>query len=190
MRGLRIGVERSWVEEGTDDEVFDLWSHALLILKDLGASLVDITIPEPKDLQVVYRDIVNYEAFNVHKEHFRLHGHEYGPEALRRMKSGQTVTDEAHQAALDLKKEITALANGVFQTVDIIALPTQPTTAPLLGSEMARFKGGTVRVPPSGPGLPISQALRGFPVLRFRWVSTLRAFPLDCKSSVLHLVNR
>jgi aspartyl-tRNA(Asn)/glutamyl-tRNA(Gln) amidotransferase subunit A len=165
LDGVRIGVDRAWVEEGTDDEVFDLWAQALLVLKDLGAALIDITIPEPKDLRNVYRDIVNYEAFNFHKELFRLHGHEYGPEALRRMESGQTVTDEAHKAALKLKKEITARADGLFQTVDAIAFPTQPTTAPLLGSEMARFKGGMTSVPAIRARFSHFASFTGFPGL-------------------------
>ena len=146
LKGVRVGVDRAWVEEGTDDEVLELWKQALAALEDLGATVDDVTIPIPHDLRDMYRDIVNYEALQAHRELFEVHGHEYGPEAKNRMESGRTVTDEAHQAALLRRQEIAADVEQLLTKVDVLAMPTQPSTAPFLGSGTARFNGELISI--------------------------------------------
>ena len=145
---LRVGVDRAWVEEGADDEIVKLWEQAIAVLQELGASIVEVTIPAPHDLRDMYRDIVNYEAARVHQKQFEIHGHEYGPESRARMETGLAITDRAYREAQVQRRQITAAVERLLTEVNVLALPTQPTVAPLLGSETAWFKGQSISVTP------------------------------------------
>ena len=54
VRGLRIGVPRTFVAEGVDDEVRAAFEGALQTLQGKGAEIVDIDLPHAKAAIPVY----------------------------------------------------------------------------------------------------------------------------------------
>jgi aspartyl-tRNA(Asn)/glutamyl-tRNA(Gln) amidotransferase subunit A len=61
-RTLRVGVPRSLVEEGVDAEVWAAFSAALDVLRDSGATLVDIALPHAGAAVPVYYLVSTAEA--------------------------------------------------------------------------------------------------------------------------------
>src|SRR5262249_40849250 len=88
---FRVGVDRSWVEQSAERDVVVAWEEALKVLAESGVSVVDVTIPEPKDLRTMYRDVVAYEAFQTHRASLEVHADEYGSAARTRLEEGRRV---------------------------------------------------------------------------------------------------
>ncbi len=130
LEEIRIGIDPCWIEGVSHKEVLFLFRKAIEVFRNSGAVIIDIKIPEPKDLGFLYRDIVNYEAYRYHRTIFEASGSSYGPEACRRMESGRSVTDVEYNAALIKKQELTLAASDIFSRIDVMISPTQVQTAP------------------------------------------------------------
>ena len=132
LEGIRIGIDSSWIEEASHKEVLSLFRKGVEAFRNSGAVIIDIKIPEPKDLGFLYRDIVNYEAYRYHRTIFEMNGSSYGPEARRRMESGRSVTDVEYNSALIKKQKLVLAASDIFNRIDVMISPTQVKTAPKL----------------------------------------------------------
>ena len=62
VRGLRIGVPRAFLAEGLDDQVRAAYDHALAVLRDAGATLVDVELPHARFAIPVYYLVCTAEA--------------------------------------------------------------------------------------------------------------------------------
>ena len=98
--------------------------------------MVDVTIPEPKDLGAMYRDIVGYEAFQTHRASLELHADEYRPAARTRLEEGRRVPALDYRRALESTRGC-AQKSTSSPAVSVLFLPTQPTVAPRIGSQVA-----------------------------------------------------
>ncbi len=132
LEGIRIGIDSNWIEEASHKEVLSLFRKGVEAFRNSGAVIIDIKIPEPKDLGFLYRDIVNYEAYRYHRTIFEMNGSSYGPEARRRMESGRSVTDVEYNSALIKKQKLVLAASDIFNRIDVMISPTQVKTAPKL----------------------------------------------------------
>ena len=62
IRGVRVGVPRAFVAEGVDDAVRRAFDEALDVLRDAGATLVDVELPHARYAIPVYYLICTAEA--------------------------------------------------------------------------------------------------------------------------------
>jgi len=159
-RGVRIGVPRAFVSEGVDASVLAAFDDALAVLRDTGATLVDIELPHAKYAIPVYYlvctaeassnlaryDGVKYgyrspDASQGLKSMYRKSRDEgFGPEVKRRIMLGTYVLSAGYYDAFYLKaQQVRTLLKQdyerAFESVDVVAMPTSPTPPFRLGEK-------------------------------------------------------
>lgn len=127
IKGLRVGVPRSYFYDDLDAEVAASVEEALRVMQELGAELRDVTLVPDND-----RTVQAAEAYEVHAETVARSPELYQPETLRRIKTGEQFSPEEIQqrrAALAAAREE---IQKTFDSVDVIVTPTTPIPAPAI----------------------------------------------------------
>ena len=155
IRGMRVGVPREYFVEGMDPEVERAVRAAIADLATLGAEIIDISLPHTRYGLPVYYLIAPAEAsanlarYDGTRFGPRVAGADmidtvrqtralFGPETKRRIMLGTYALsagyyDEYYGRALKIRALIREDFRRVFESVDVIAAPTSPTTAFKIG---------------------------------------------------------
>jgi aspartyl-tRNA(Asn)/glutamyl-tRNA(Gln) amidotransferase subunit A len=151
IRGLRVGVPREYFIEGLEPEVETAVRAAIAQLAELGATIVEISLPHTHYGLPVYYLIAPAEAsanlarYDGVRYGPRVPGRDmidtvmqtralFGPETKRRIMLGTYALsagyyDEYYGRALKVRTLIKQDFQRAFEDVDVIAAPTSPTTA-------------------------------------------------------------
>ncbi|MGZ4732364.1 MAG: amidase [Terriglobales bacterium] len=127
LQPLRIGVPKQFFFEDLDAEVASAINHAILGLAAMGARMRDIELPVPTD-----RTLQSAESYAFHAEFVAHTPQLYQPETLRRIRSGQNVSQEG---LLEGRRELERARRDiapVFADVDVLVTPTTPIAAPTI----------------------------------------------------------
>jgi aspartyl-tRNA(Asn)/glutamyl-tRNA(Gln) amidotransferase subunit A len=159
VRGLRVGVPREYYGEGLDAEVKASLEVAIDKLKELGAEVVDVSLPNTEYAVPVYYLIATAEAssnlarydgvrYGFRAEEAKTLKHMYsrtrdegfGTEVKRRIMLGTYALsagyyDAYYGKAQKVRSLIERDFRSAFATCDIIATPTSPTPAFRLGEK-------------------------------------------------------
>lgn len=153
-----IGVPRSFLEEGVDADVIDTFEKGLETLKKAGHNVVDIDIDTLKHALAVYYIIMPAEAstnlarFDGVRYGLQVEGNDridaymksrgvgFGKEVRRRIFLGTYVLssgyyDAYYGKAMLARKRIQHDVQQAFKEVDVIATPTSPSPAFVLGEK-------------------------------------------------------
>jgi aspartyl-tRNA(Asn)/glutamyl-tRNA(Gln) amidotransferase subunit A len=163
LRGARIGVPRSLLDEGVDREVSGALTAALDVLVARGGSLVDIDLPHAGAAIPVYYLIATAEASSnlarydgvrygyrspfdsaqgrrdeLQSMYARTRESGFGPEVKRRIMLGTYVLSAGYYDAYYLKaQQVRTLIKGdydrAFERVDVVVMPTSPVPAFKIG---------------------------------------------------------
>ena len=161
VRGLRIGVPRAILTRGVESEVMDAFDGALDLLRQEGAETIDIALPHNQHAVTVYYLVATAEAssnlsrYDGVRYGFRAaqadtlsrmydltRDEAFGPEVKRRIMLGTYVLSEGYydayyRQAQQVRTLIRRDYDAAFAQVDLIAMPTSPTAAFLLGERVA-----------------------------------------------------
>ena len=193
--GLRVGVPREYFAEGMDPLVERAIRVSIARLEELGASLGELSLPTTRHALAAYYVIALAEAstnlarFDGVKYGLRMDGPDYvqmlertraegfGAEVKRRIMVGTYTLSAGYYDAYYLKAQkvrtlIQRDFERAFQSFDVLAVPTAPTTAFPIGARvddpvsMYLTDVFTVTVNAAGlPGLVVPCGLvRGLPV--------------------------
>lgn len=181
VKGLRIGVPRSWMGDGLDDEVRASIDAVLDFYRREGAEIVDIDLPMAKLGVPVYYVVACAEASsNLSRFDGVRYGHRaaeytdigdmmkksrdegFGPEPKRRIMIGTYVLSHGYYDAYYLKAQkvrrlISREFHETFRKVDAIACPVTTGTAYDFGANadpVSAYLSDLYTVPASLAGLP------------------------------------
>jgi aspartyl-tRNA(Asn)/glutamyl-tRNA(Gln) amidotransferase subunit A len=151
VKGLRVGVPRTFVTEGVDDGVKAAFDAALAVLEGAGARLVDVELPHaPYGVPAYYlvctaeasSNLARYDGvkygyrskaaaggLQAMYTHSRSEG--FGAEVKRRIMLGTYVLSAGYYDAFYLKaQQVRTLLrrdyDRAFEAADVIAMPTSP----------------------------------------------------------------
>ena len=157
LTGVRIGVPRALFAEGVDADVLAAFDAAIEVTRNRGAEILDVALPYNAQAIPVYYiiataeassnlaryDGVRYgfrapEARSVGDMYERSREGGFGREVKRRIILGTYVLSAGYYDAYYLKaQQVRTLIrrdyDAAFASVDVIAMPTSPTTAFPLG---------------------------------------------------------
>jgi len=131
VSGLRLGVDTRYVFVGVDPAVTAVVMAAAELLRGLGASLVDVTMPDAS-LAGDWSTICSYEAARAHSATYPDRADEYGAYFGQFLENGNAVTDQAYAEALRRREGFSAQFEAMLETVDAMICPTVYTPVPLL----------------------------------------------------------
>ena len=165
IRGLRVGVPREYWVGGIEPGVEQAVRAAIQTLADLGAEIVEVTLPSTEYALAAYYIIAPAEAsanlarYDGVKYGYRAgaeagsdlgagdvvaetRGRGFGAEVIRRIMLGTYALssgyyDAYYKKAQQVRTLIAREFAAAFAQVDVIAAPTSPTPAFLLGARTA-----------------------------------------------------
>ncbi|MEM0381038.1 MAG: amidase [Nitrososphaerota archaeon] len=126
----RIGVPWSLFEESLDPAVSSGLDSFLKTLEGLEADILDIEIPWAPPALSHWRTIRGAESAAVHRNWLENRPHLYSEEVRENLAWGLSIPAVDYIAALREKEKIAAKAASLFSSLDAIATPTLPITAP------------------------------------------------------------
>ncbi len=134
-RSMRIGIEREYfLYPGLTDEVRAATEAVICQMADLGAEIIEVSLPELEFTRETLNIIGKVESASYHKELIREKGHLYSPGTRATLEIGQAVLGTQYVAALRARERFRSAARALFQRENLAALlsPTIPVPAPLL----------------------------------------------------------
>ena len=159
LKGLRIGVPKEYFGEGLDEEVRNSVAAALQAYRELGANVVEVSLPHTEYAVPVYYliataeasanlaryDGVRYgyraeEAYTLQEMYSRTRDESFGSEVKRRIMLGTYALSAGYYDAYYGKaQKVRALIEQDFREAfarcDVMATPTAPTPAFRLGEK-------------------------------------------------------
>ncbi|MDO9546817.1 MAG: Asp-tRNA(Asn)/Glu-tRNA(Gln) amidotransferase subunit GatA [Pelolinea sp.] len=181
VKGLRIGVPKEYFIEGIQPEVAQSVRTAVETFRDLGAEIIDISLPHTEYALPVYYLIAPAEASanlarfdgvryglrasdeNMLKMYTESRGAGFGPEVKRRIMLGTYALsagyyDAYYGQAQKVRTLIKSDFENVFSKVDVIAAPVAPTTAFKIGGHgddpLAMYLEDVFTLPANLAGIP------------------------------------
>jgi aspartyl-tRNA(Asn)/glutamyl-tRNA(Gln) amidotransferase subunit A len=159
IRGLRIGVPGEYFGEGLAPGVAQAIDQAIQTMRDMGAQIVNVTLPHTRYALPAYYliapaeasanlaryDGVRYgsraEGDSMWDEIERTRGDLFGPEVRRRIMLGTYALSAGYyEAYYKRAQQVRTLIRRDFQEafdhVDVMAMPTSPTVAFLIGQKV------------------------------------------------------
>lgn len=181
LRGMRIGVPREYFIEGLQPDVDSRVRAAIQVFKDLGAEIIDVSLPHTEYAVPVYYLIAPAEASanlarydgirfgprvdgeNMWDVFIRTRGDKFGDEVTRRIMLGTYALSAGYYDAYygQAQKVRTLIRHDfeqVYQQVDAIACPVAPTTAFPIGAHgddpLAMYLEDIFSLPANLAGVP------------------------------------
>jgi aspartyl-tRNA(Asn)/glutamyl-tRNA(Gln) amidotransferase subunit A len=134
LAGLRIGVERAnhfgVMEE--DPAVAPAFEAALAVLESLGAHLVEVEIPNYAEACTAILVTLLSEAFAYHGEDLREHWDDYLSSTRLTIGAGALISGADYVQAQRVRRVAQRGLAGLFDEVDLIAMPAAAKPAPTL----------------------------------------------------------
>jgi aspartyl-tRNA(Asn)/glutamyl-tRNA(Gln) amidotransferase subunit A len=128
--GLRIGVPRAFFAEAATREVLDGIDRIVTLLRDAGASVVDVTLPDYALFAAAGRVIMLAEAFAIHQADMQDRLPDYAEITANRFVLGATITAADYINALRARRELTDAVSDVLQHCDLLLTASGLGTAP------------------------------------------------------------
>ncbi len=136
IKGMRIGVPKEYVGTGLSPDVKEVFENSLKILQNLGAEILEISLPHTDEGIAVYyiiqpsevsSNLARYDGirFGADRSHF-------GKEAKRRIMLGTFTLssgyyDAYYKKAMQVRTLITKDFEDAYKKVDVIVSPVSPT---------------------------------------------------------------
>jgi len=127
-----IGVPRKYFYEDLDTEIASAIEKAIQCLAGLAQSVCEVECPVEQD-----RTVFNAESRAYHRDKMASSAELYDPETLRRLNTGDPISDADYQNALAELRRIREKISGTFTGVDILVTPTVPTSPPGISDLLA-----------------------------------------------------
>lgn len=190
VKGLRIGVPKEYFVKGIDKEVVSSVCRAINILKDLGAEVVDISLPHTEYAVSTYYIVAPAEASSnlarfdgvqygsrtgsagdMIDMYIKTRSEGFGNEAKRRILLGTYCLSTGYYDAYYLKAgklrtKIREDFDNAFKSCDCIITPTSPTPAFKIGEKtgdpLSMYLSDIFTIPANLAGLPAISIPCGF----------------------------
>ena len=189
IKGKKIGIPKEYRVEGMPKEIEDLWQKGINIIKEAGAEIVNISLPNTKYALPAYYIVAPAEAssnlarYDGVKYGFRSKGENlidmyektrsegFGNEVKRRIMIGTYVLSSGYYDAYYLKaqkvrKLIKNDFDEVYKKVDAILTPSTPSSAFKIGEKtndpVSMYLNDVFTVPINLAGLPAISIPAGF----------------------------
>ncbi len=175
LKNLKIGIPKEYFGEGIEPEVEKLVRRALTQLEDLGARVVEVSLPHTEYGVATYALICHSEvSSNLARYDGIRFGHQresFGDEAKRRIMLGTFALssgyyDQYYQKAQRVRTLIRQDFNEAFKKVGVIITPTSPGVPFKLGEKvndpLKMYLSDIFMVPVNLAGLPALNLPCGF----------------------------
>lgn len=132
VRGLRIGVDRSYTQDGIDPQVVKALIEAERALAALGAGIREVKFPAYEKLVSQWIPMCSVETAEAHLATYPSRKSEYGPDLAQLIDQGHTMTGVEIAAIHHERLKFSGALAALFEDIDLLLVPTMPVPIPTL----------------------------------------------------------
>src|SRR6202171_5054333 len=132
MRGLTIGVPPAFYVDDLDSEVARILDETIAVLKREGAEIVQVELPDQRQLTAACQLVLATEAAAFHKRWLIERPGDYGPQVLMRLQNGLVIPGVSYLEAMRWRGPALAAYMAAVAGVDAVIAPVAPVAAPTI----------------------------------------------------------
>jgi amidase len=132
IRGLKIGVDRKYTQEGIDLQVVAALREAERALADLGADIREVKFPSYEKLVSMWIPMCSIETAQAHLETYPSRKSEYGPDLAQLIEQGRSMSGVEIAAIHHERLKFSGSLAALFGEIDLLLIPTMPVPIPTL----------------------------------------------------------
>jgi aspartyl-tRNA(Asn)/glutamyl-tRNA(Gln) amidotransferase subunit A len=132
MKGLTVGVPSAFYVDDLDSEVASVLDATIATLKREGANVVQVDLPDQRQLSSASQLVLAVEAAAFHKRWMIERPQDYGPQVMMRLQNGLAIPGVTYLEALRWRGPALAAHNAAIAKVDAVIAPVSPIPAPTI----------------------------------------------------------
>jgi aspartyl-tRNA(Asn)/glutamyl-tRNA(Gln) amidotransferase subunit A len=132
ITGLTIGVPSAFYVDDLDPEVERILDETISVLKREGANIVQVELPDQRQLTAAAQLVVAVEAAAFHKRWLIERPQDYGPQVLMRLQNGLAIPGVSYLEAMRWRGPALAAYLAAVSGTDAVIVPGAPVPAPTL----------------------------------------------------------
>jgi amidase len=132
IRGVRIGIDRKYTQDGIDPQVVAALLGAERALADLGADIREVQFPSYEKLVSMWIAMCSVETAEAHLETYPSRKSEYGPDLAQLIEQGRSMSGVDIAAIHHERLKFSGSLAALFGDIDLLLIPTMPVPIPTL----------------------------------------------------------
>jgi len=132
IKGVKIGVPTAFYVDDLDADVARSLDDTIAVLKREGASIVQVELPDQRQLTAACQLVLAVEAAAFHKRWLIERPQDYGPQVLMRLQNGLAIPGVSYLEALRWRGPALAAHVAATAGVDAVIAPVAPIAAPTI----------------------------------------------------------
>jgi amidase len=132
IRGLKIGVDRKYTQDGIDPQVVAALHAAERALADLGADIREVRFPSYEKLVSMWIPMCSVETAEAHLATYPSRKSEYGPDLAQLIEQGTSMRGIDIAAIHHERLKFSGSLAALFGDIDLLLIPTMPVPIPTL----------------------------------------------------------
>lgn len=130
LRGLTVGIDYDWCTTGTDAVIVEAIDRALVTLKELGATVRAVRMPDVRNVVNEWEINCGVEVAVAHAHTYPRFAGEYGPALTRLIETGRETSALRYQQVLLNRAAFRGQMDKLMSDIDLLLAPVQPFAAP------------------------------------------------------------
>ena len=132
IKGLTIGVPSAFYVDDLDSEVAGILDATIAVLKREGANVVQVELPDQRQLTAACQLVLAVEAAAFHKRWMIERSQDYGPQVLMRLQNGLAIPGVSYLEAVRWRGPALSAHLAATAGVDAVIAPVAPVAAPTI----------------------------------------------------------
>src|SRR6202165_3478435 len=132
IKGLTFGVPAAFYVDDLDPEVARILDEAVAVFKREGADIVQVELPDQRQLTAACQLVLAVEATAFHKRWMIERPQDYGPQVLMRLQNGLAIPGVTYLEAVRWRGPALAAYLAAVAGVDAVIAPVAPVAAPTI----------------------------------------------------------
>jgi len=134
VQEVRLAYTETLFMDGADDYIAETFDRTLKLLRDAGAQLIKIELPELKELAQI-AEMGNFsaaESYTWHQHLLKEHGEQYDPRVALRIQRGAQMSASDYLGLIKARSDWLARMHLALQPFDALLSPTVPILPPAI----------------------------------------------------------
>jgi amidase len=132
VRDLKIGIDRSYTQDGVDPQIVNALNEAERVLADMGAQIREVSFPAYEKLVSLWIPMCSVETAVAHRDTYPARKAEYGPDLAALIEQGRSLTGLEIADIYHERLKFSGSLAALFDDVDLLLIPTMPVPIPTL----------------------------------------------------------
>ena len=123
LAGIRIGLDMRFAADGVDPEIVSALEQAIQVMRELGADLVSIAVPDTSKIIWDWFDVCAVQVAIAHERTYPSQAQDYGRALADIIEKGRATNGMNHQRIIARREAFRGDFDALFDQVDLVISP-------------------------------------------------------------------